>query len=269
MHHKGKILVAAAIALAALGMISDPRIAIALFAVAVFLFSWGAARAQTETVIEKLPAGSRILSWLHVIEAKIWPESTISEEKRRHVYAVLSGLSLRQRAIVRRCMITGHGQSIDDEDWHPLESVGLLWRNYTGKQGIKPNVLPVVEQYFGENWDRELRVAIKDILARFIQDGQKLATQDADDGGLVDRWSTQLNAFVTDALGEGEATQLFSHHGYVFYKSQRTGKYYNRIEGILRRLNELIGRIDTVSMRQDFDILLWNAKVSEMEYGSW
>jgi hypothetical protein len=106
---------------------------------------------------------------------------------------------------------------------------------------------------------RERRKAVKTIIGRAIEEGERLLTRNSD-GSLgskeaAEKWVTATRNFILAALGSGEATLLLSDSGYVFYSSD--GRVGNWIQGRLRRLTELLARVETLDIEKDFDPVSW------------
>ena len=100
------------------------------------------------------------------------------------------------------------------------------------------------------------RRVLKDLLGAADREGHALfasgpSVEEAED------WVTRLHNLVKDALGEGEAQRLLSDAGYVFYSSQHDTRQKHWIEGRLRRLAELIPRVDSLSVLSKFKPKTW------------
>jgi len=106
---------------------------------------------------------------------------------------------------------------------------------------------------------RERRKVAKTIIGRALEDGQRLLTRNAD-GTLgekepAEQWVATTWKFISAAFGPGEATLFLSDAGYVFYSSD--GRVGALVKGRLRRLAELLGRVDVLDIDKDFDPASW------------
>lgn len=88
------------------------------------------------------------------------------------------------------------------------------------------------------------RVFIKERLGWFAEEGMEF-----EDDAAADCWAADLIQFVRDALGTGEASLIDNHAGFVFYGGSSA---VNRSKGQVRRLVELLVRIDQVAIRDSY-----------------
>jgi hypothetical protein len=72
----------------------------------------------------------------------------------------------------------------------------------------------------------------------------------------TERWATTTHNFINATLGSGEAKLFLSDAGYEFFSSN--GEIGNWIIGRLRRLAELLPRIDAMEIDNDFDPTIWS-----------
>lgn len=103
---------------------------------------------------------------------------------------------------------------------------------------------------------KERKVAAKNMLGRLIKEGEALSLPAPIEEmtANANRWGKQAGQFVATAFGDGEAEMLFSDAGYVFHSGNgEVGKGRNWIIGRLRRLIELMQRVDHAELRADFD----------------
>jgi hypothetical protein len=103
-------------------------------------------------------------------------------------------------------------------------------------------------RWYGRREARETagrRLDLKAQLGAAIREGQSLIT--ALDDLAVEAWVEKTEAVIRDALGDGEVAQFRSDAGYVFYSG--SGLVRNSVQGRLRRLTELIERLDTITLR--------------------
>jgi hypothetical protein len=67
-------------------------------------------------------------------------------------------------------------------------------------------------------------------------------------------WGQQTHDLIAAAYGEGEAALFLDSSGYVFYgDSSDKSKIRNWVDGRMRRISELLKRIDSLTPRADFD----------------
>ena len=106
---------------------------------------------------------------------------------------------------------------------------------------------------------RERKKAIKDIIGSYMQAGNELLSLDTRDDlsrmEPAEKWVIATQDFINAAFGSGHATLFLSDVGYTFYSSD--GKVGNWIKGRLRRLNELLVRVDRLDIDKDFDPTSW------------
>ena len=108
---------------------------------------------------------------------------------------------------------------------------------------------------------KERRETVKDIIGRHIDEGNKIFGHPAIKQGdamndAAEQWVTKTHNFISAAFGSGEAALFLSDAGYTFYSSN--GVVGNWIVGRLRRLNELLPRIDAMEIDKDFDPTIWS-----------
>jgi hypothetical protein len=106
---------------------------------------------------------------------------------------------------------------------------------------------------------RERKKVIKDIIGSYMQAGNRLLSLGTRDDlsrmEPAEKWVTITQDFINAAFGSSEATLFLSDVGYTFYSSD--GKVGNWIKGRLRRLEELLKRVDILDIEQDFDPTAW------------
>ena len=96
---------------------------------------------------------------------------------------------------------------------------------------------------------------VKGLLAKALVSGDKLirSHKDTDEDQAkkdAEKWGQQTHDLIAAAYGDGEAALFLDSSGYVFYGGS---PIRNWIDGRMRRLTELLKRIDTLSTRIDFD----------------
>jgi hypothetical protein len=94
--------------------------------------------------------------------------------------------------------------------------------------------------------DDPRRAFVKERLGQFAEEGMEF-----EDDAAVARWAEDLIQFVRDALGTGEAALIDNHAGFVFYGGSSA---VNQAKGRVRRLVELLVRIDQVALRDDYEL---------------
>ncbi len=98
----------------------------------------------------------------------------------------------------------------------------------------------------------ELRVGMKDALGAATKEGTALYVGKASKHA-AEAWVTKTHHLIEAALGSGEAARFLDDAGYTFYVNQHTTPVDSWLDGRLRRLNELIARIDLASIRPDYE----------------
>jgi hypothetical protein len=129
-----------------------------------------------------------------------------------------------------------------------LFAYGLLRANYETFQAVESERIRLQA---GATTD-EKRLALKDALGAFNAEGREFTASVSQQ--QVEDWATRTQELIKTALGEGEAELFLSDSGYVFYGG---GRVENWARGRLNRLAELIGRVDSVRIRPDFDPQEW------------
>jgi hypothetical protein len=67
-------------------------------------------------------------------------------------------------------------------------------------------------------------------------------------------WATPVRDLIAAAYGDGEAFLLLDDAGYVFYgDGSERSKTRNWMDGRMRRMGELLRRIDSLTVRSDFE----------------
>ena len=82
-------------------------------------------------------------------------ESQIGLASERREYAILRFQSLTgaQKDALHKVWTEGHGRNIADLLWGPLYDAGLVERNFSGKQGIPRDLVPVLQPLLREHKD--------------------------------------------------------------------------------------------------------------------
>jgi hypothetical protein len=110
------------------------------------------------------------------------------------------------------------------------------------------------------------RVALKDALGMAHKRGQRLDENPEKDPAkeydwyqkAIEEWVWNTHGLKEAALGQGEAQRFLSNEGYYFGKVDGVREFMLRgntylIGPRLWRLEELIGRVDSLLMRPNFD----------------
>ena len=64
----------------------------------------------------------------------------------------------------------------------------------------------------------------------------------------------KTKTMIAAAYGDGEAFRFLNDSGYTFLSGRPPkGPLRNWIDGRMRRINELLPRVDTLTVRKDFD----------------
>lgn len=102
----------------------------------------------------------------------------------------------------------------------------------------------------------ERRGALKDALAEADESGHGLHASNPS-MEAARKWVTQVHNLIEAGLGKGEARLFLSDAGYTFMADQHSTRQKLWVEGRLRRLAELIPRVDSLDLRPDFDPQKW------------
>jgi hypothetical protein len=101
---------------------------------------------------------------------------------------------------------------------------------------------------------------VKDLLGKALDTGKTIFG----DTNLTDEqreqkaseWVTHTRDLIAAAYGDGEASLFLDSSGYTFWSDSgnpQKSKIQNWIDGRMRRLGELLRRIDSLTVRSDFD----------------
>jgi hypothetical protein len=102
----------------------------------------------------------------------------------------------------------------------------------------------------------ERRAALKDALAAADESGHRLYANEPSVGD-AEQWVTRTHNLMEAAYGKGEARLFLSDAGYTFMASQHSTRQGLWVQGRLRRLAELMARVDSLDLRPDFDHQEW------------
>jgi hypothetical protein len=97
--------------------------------------------------------------------------------------------------------------------------------------------------------DARQRMALKEKLGAALAEGEALYGRGVKEE--AEAWATKTQKTITQGLGAAEAALFLSDAGYTFYSG--SGPVKNWLQGRLQRLTELLARLDTVPLRDDFD----------------
>jgi hypothetical protein len=98
--------------------------------------------------------------------------------------------------------------------------------------------------------DARQRMALKEKLGAALAEGESLYGRGVKKE--AEAWATKTHNTIVRGLGTAEAALFLSDAGYTFFSGP--GLVKNWLQGRLRRLTELLARLDTVPLREDFDI---------------
>ncbi|MGH7971887.1 MAG: hypothetical protein ACREIC_24500, partial [Limisphaerales bacterium] len=103
---------------------------------------------------------------------------------------------------------------------------------------------------------------VKAAIGRYIDIGNKLFRSCGGNDGNdlhkkepAEAWVTDSHRFVIAAFGSGEGELLLSDVGYTFYSGD--GLVGNWVKGRIKRLTELIVRVDSLDVDRAFDPVSW------------
>jgi hypothetical protein len=132
-----------------------------------------------------------------------------------------------------------------------------------GMASIGGNAYSIYTNGVAAKAEVEKRIAMKDLLGAAIIECGKLnskpRTESQDDVNAyindANAWADKTKQLIGDAYGKGEATLFLNDAGIATMASPGHPNVATRSEMIARiqRLNELILRVDTITMRPDFD----------------
>ena len=113
-----------------------------------------------------------------------------------------------------------------------------------------------------KNAEKEKRIAMKDLFGEAINEctliNEKPRTESEEDDAYVKEagaWVAKTSQLVEKAYGKGEADLFMDDAGIPMMSSQGHPNVLMRHKMIARiqRLNELMSRVDTITMQPDFD----------------
>jgi hypothetical protein len=118
--------------------------------------------------------------------------------------------------------------------------------------GLLGKIVRSIRDFFGKPpSEADIRIAVKDVLGNAHGRGEYLHSHP--EQRPAEEWVTYVHNFIASALGEGEAALFLSDAGYTFYASQHDTRVKIWIEGRLRRLADMIARIDVLTIKPTFD----------------
>jgi len=100
---------------------------------------------------------------------------------------------------------------------------------------------------------KDRKGAAKDALGAFMNEGNNLFrdSRERDVETEVLEWATRCRDFIRETFGSGESALFLDDSGYTFFSG--TGRMRNFIHGRMRRLGELIPRVDQMDLRADIE----------------
>ena len=100
---------------------------------------------------------------------------------------------------------------------------------------------------------KDRKRAAKDALGAFMNEGNNLfrdsRERDVETEAL--EWATRCRDLIRETFGSGEAALFLDDSGYTFFSG--SGRMHNFILGRMRRLGELIPRVDQMDLRADIE----------------
>ncbi len=100
----------------------------------------------------------------------------------------------------------------------------------------------------------ERKKQAKVALGRVIEAGLQILNTGNVDEASAREWMASAHNLVASAFGIGEATLLGNHVGITFLGG---GVWENHVRGWIRRLHELLVRVDALDIDTDFDPRAW------------
>jgi hypothetical protein len=101
---------------------------------------------------------------------------------------------------------------------------------------------------------------VKDLLGKALDTGKVIFIDkdltDEQREQKASEWVTHTRDLIAAAYGDGEASLFLDSSGYTFWSDSgnpQKSKIQNWIDGRMRRLGELLRRIDSLTVRSDFD----------------
>jgi hypothetical protein len=131
--------------------------------------------------------------------------------------------------------------------WLGVIPVGLLLLLFVGLAALPKRVFRKI----AKPPERLTRLALKNLLGEARSAVRRLSLSNMPE---VQAWVSRTRDLIAAALGEGEAQLFMDSSGYEFMGGNDDSRF---LEGRLRRLAELIGRVDGLSIRDDFDPEVW------------
>ena len=156
-----------------------------------------------------------------------------------------------------QAVLSALGVPIPQEFWIGAVLLGLVIAQYRAWAEQRRTA----EQFRATHDKNRSRVAIKDLLATAIETGEALYHQGS--RAEAEQWATLTHQLLTDAFGKGEAQQFLSDSGLSFFfatnRDPEEQDVRNSIDGRLRRLTELMPRVDSLSVRPEFNLQDWRS----------
>lgn len=94
---------------------------------------------------------------------------------------------------------------------------------------------------------------VKELLGAAMNLGHNIVASDR--AYLVDDWIRFIRDFIAASLGGAESTLFMNSSGYVFYSG--SGNTKNVMEGRLRRLSELLPRVNNLRINEGLNLQEW------------
>ena len=102
---------------------------------------------------------------------------------------------------------------------------------------------------------------VKALLGKRLTDGKVLMRKaHVENTVMIQDWTTRTRNLIEEAFDLGKAALFLDSSGYTFYgDNSRRSKNKNWLDGRLRRLADLIQRVEHLQISQDFDPKNWEA----------
>lgn len=218
-----------------------------LIGFAGFLILLGLAPSTVHSLVYRLPpdVAGRIWGYCEWISELIEGDDNLSAARKNYVKEQLKDLGEDDLAYLRQMLVSGHAHNPPGDVWARLKAIGVVWSDFSGPRGINPEITQVVSDFL----DDYERIEIKNNLGEHLNKLTELRNinrADYDNSVLLVQGSVEeCREYIESKLGSGEATRFMDSHGYTFYGGDSIEVF---LQGRIRRLNELIGRVDTLTI---------------------
>jgi hypothetical protein len=143
-----------------------------------------------------------------------------------------------------------HG--FNDHAWQTLRNERLVVGDFGGPAGLNPDLRPQIEDALRVHAVQSRIASVKALLGNSLRDGERLM-RDKASATIVEAWATRLHSLISAAFGAGEADLFLNSSGYVFYgDGSPESQARNYVDGRLRRLTDLLTRVDRLAISANF-----------------